>query len=306
VTDSNIPPNQPSADDKVWTVMDVLKWSSGYLSKMQSPSSRLDAEVMLSSALKFRRIELYTNFDKPLSVNERGVFKQMLQRRVAGEPVAYIVGQREFYGRNFCVDKSVLIPRPDTELLIDCARAIVISDDIDEPVILDAGCGSGCIGLTMAAEFSGARVTLWDTSNSALHKTRSNAAGLEVSERVSVLEVDMLNPDSYESGLYDIVMSNPPYISSAVIPTLDVDVKDFEPISALDGGADGLVFYRALAENAWRILRSDGWILAEIGYDQEQSAKAIFSQWSDVTIERDLEGRPRVLKARKPKVGAQQ
>jgi len=304
VSDSN-QTNQTPADEKVWTVMDVLKWSSSYLSKMQNSSSRLDAEVLLSSALKFRRIDLYTNFDKPLSLGERGQFKQMLQRRVAGEPVAYIVGQREFYGRPFMVNKSVLIPRPDTELLIDCARSIIVNEDIDEPVVLDAGCGSGCIGLTMAAEFGGAQVTMWDLSASALKITKQNADSLGLIERVNVVERDILNPDSYQEGLFDLVISNPPYIASTVIPTLEIAVKDFEPMTALDGGADGLNFYRALAQNAHRILRADGWLLAEIGYDQELAVKDLFSQWSLVSVERDIEGRPRVLKARKSFAGVQ-
>jgi release factor glutamine methyltransferase len=223
------------------TLIDVLRLSTTYLGDHGSTSARLDAELLCAQALGLRRIDLYLQFDRPLDEIELTAIRELVRRRSKGEPVAYITGTREFYGRPFAVTREVLIPRPDTETLVQ--RAVEFLRARPGPVlrVADLGTGSGCIAITLAAEVPDLLVSATDVSAAALDIARRNATDLGVP--VTFIEsswADLLD------GKFDLVVSNPPYVTTAELTKVDRDVSDFEPHGALLGGDEGLDAYRAL------------------------------------------------------------
>jgi release factor glutamine methyltransferase len=223
------------------TLIDVLRLSTTYLGDHGSTSARLDSELLCAQALGLRRIDLYLQFDRPLDEGELTSIRELVRRRGKGEPVAYITGTREFYGRPFGVTPDVLIPRPDTETLVGRAVAFLRDRPGAELRVADLGTGSGCIAITLAAEVPGMRVVATDVSAAALDVARANATSLGV-------EVDLVEcswADRLE-GTFDLVAGNPPYVTTEELAGVDRDVRDFEPKGALLGGDDGLDAYRAL------------------------------------------------------------
>jgi release factor glutamine methyltransferase len=223
------------------TLIDVLRLSTTYLGDHGSTSARLDAELLCAQALGLRRIDLYLQFDRPLDEQELTAIRELLRRRGKGEPVAYITGTREFYGRPFTVTPDVLIPRPDTETLVQ--RAVAFLRDRPGPSlrVADLGTGSGCIAITLGAEIPGTCLVATDVSDAALAVARANATSLGVAvEFVECSWADGLD------GAFDLVVSNPPYVTTEELAGVDRDVRDFEPSGALLGGDDGLEAYRAL------------------------------------------------------------
>ncbi len=223
------------------TLIDVLRLSTTYLGEHGSASARLNSELLCAQALGLRRIDLYLQFDRPLDAEELTSIRELVRRRGKGEPVAYITGTREFYGRPFTVTRDVLVPRPDTETLVQHALAFLRARPGEELRVADLGTGSGCIAITLAAELRDISVTATDVSGAALDVARANAAAVGVD--VSFVECSWA--DSLE-GRFDLIVSNPPYVTTEELEAVDRDVRDFEPREALLGGADGLDAYHAL------------------------------------------------------------
>lgn len=226
------------------TLLEVLRGSSSYLSRAGIERPRLEAEVLLAHTLQVRRIDLYLQFERPLTESELTELRSTLRRRVRGTPVAYLVGEREFYGLSFTVKEGVLIPRPESELVVELALADLVHEN--RPMrVADLGTGSGCLGIAIAVGAPQVTVDAVDVSEVAVAVARANANRLGVGDRVSVLQGAWGAPLAGR-GLYDLVVSNPPYVTSAELEDLAPGVHEFEPRLALDAGEDGLTPYREL------------------------------------------------------------
>lgn len=280
---------------ETWTVRRLLEWTEDFLRKKGFESPRLEAQILLAHALGCKKIDLYVRFSEEPPEDKRATFREIVKKRSEGTPVAHLVGYREFYSLSFKVSSDVLIPRPETETLV--MEALRLLQPLASPRVLDIGTGSGCIAVTIAKQHKSANVTAIDISPQALVIARENAEQHAVAERVTFLEGDLFAPLARQS--FDLIASNPPYIAPAEFLTLDPGVRDFEPRSALDGGPDGLDFYRRLAADAERFLSPGGTILVEIGSTQEDAVRELFAARMEVggTI-RDLGGRPRVIASR--------
>jgi release factor glutamine methyltransferase len=281
-----------------WTITDILNWSTKYLEEKGSDTARLDAQLLISDALDLTRIQLYTNFDQCLNGAERKSVRDLLTRRASGEPVAYILGSREFMGHSFKVTPAVLIPRPDTEVLVE---KVLASADKEKPLqILDIGTGSGCIAISIAAGLEFAQVTAWDKSADALDVAKTNATSLEV-ENVQFIEKDALDAGSWNDLTFDIIVSNPPYITDSEMKELAIGVIDFEPEMALSGGEDGLTFYRYFAGKTSAALNAGGSLYWEIGSTQSESVSNLLVEagFVDIAVIKDYAGHDRVVTARK-------
>ena len=245
-----------------WTIRRAILWTAGYLEGKGADSPRTDADVLLADALGVDRLRLLLDFDKPLSPEELAAYRQRIERRAAGEPTAYILGRREFYGRDFLVDPRVLVPRPETEGLVELA----LQDLPENARVLDLCAGSGCVGLTIAAERPGVRVDLVELEPGAAEVAKANAARLGLADRSRVLVGDLFAPVEDEPP-YDAIVSNPPYVPSGEIPGLSREVRR-EPHLALDGGPDGLDLVRRLVAQAPRHLVPGGRIAIELSLGQ--------------------------------------
>ena len=260
-----------------------------------SDSPRLEAEYIVMAAAKMSRAEYLISRRAEVSEEVITEAANAAARRKNGEPLAYILGFTEFMGLSFSVNPSTLIPRPDTETLVELAIKSIGDAKVK---VLDIGTGSGCIGISVAHFCKNADVTLLDISADALETAQKNAE--RNGADVKLLQCDILSeiPD----GEYDIILSNPPYIESEIIPTLQTEVKDYEPLSALDGGADGLIFYRRIARIGKRLLKNNGLLMFEIGYNQAEAVTKIMADYENVRCEKDLCGNDRVVYGTKNEV----
>jgi release factor glutamine methyltransferase len=266
-----------------------------------SDEGRRDAAVIARTLIGWDQSRWLSGQHEQVPPGLAGALDTMIQRRALREPIAYIIGEREFYGRVFSLTPDVLIPRPETELVIDEALRILTGPlrVLDTPEVLDVGTGSGCLALTMALEKPDARVVATDISQQALRIAERNAARLGGAATRVVFEHTSLAGD--RERVADLVLSNPPYVAEADREALPRDVREFEPAAALFGGPDGLDVIRALLPAAQRALRPGGWLVMEIGSDQAESA-ARLTATAGLTLERvarDLDGHPRVVTARK-------
>lgn len=243
-----------------WDVLKILNWTKGYLAEKGVENPRLEAEWMLCDALSLDRVGLYLNFDKPLSEAELAVFRGMVLRRGRREPLQYILGSQEFMGLDFQVTPAVLIPRHDTEVLVGEA----LKRGADSRSILDIGTGSGCVAVSLAKALPGTEVCSVDVSGEALEVARGNAELNGVA--VQFFQGSLFEP--FSGRRFDMIVSNPPYIPAADIAGLQQEVRAFEPLGALDGGADGLDFYRSITALAPEHLTAGGWLLFEVGAGQ--------------------------------------
>lgn len=273
---------------ELWTIGSILKWTEQYFREKGVESPRLDAEVLLSSALKKERIYLYIHFDQPLVAEELAVFREMVKKRAMRMPVAYITGVREFWGRSFCVTKDVLIPRPDTEILVEAVLSRLKKCEVR---VADIGTGSGAIAVTVALEHELAKVEAVDISREALLIAEKNSKLLGAG--VTFLQGDLLAP---LSGRYDAIISNPPYITGDEMKQLMVDVSDYEPHLALFGGEDGLDFYRRLVLGI-DLLTEDGFLALEIGSLEAEDVKTLAEKagFCRVEVLKDYAGLNRVV-----------
>ncbi len=280
-----------------WTVGRILAWTAKDLSARGIDSPRLDAELLLAHSLGLRRIDLYLRHDQALGPEQLAAVRSLVERRRQREPVAYILGSREFYGRTFTVDRRTLVPRPETEHLIDSALAHLRAWESPQPSALDLGTGSGAIAVSLASEVPGLTVDAVDLSPEALAVARLNADRLGVSDRVTLFEGDLYLP--VVARRYALVASNPPYVPRSEIDGLMPEVSAHEPRLALDGGDDGADIVREVVRGAIDHLHPGGLLLVEIGDGQGEAARAIAvgSGLRDVVIQRDLARRERLLVA---------
>jgi release factor glutamine methyltransferase len=280
-------------DDEVWTIRRVLGWTTAFFDRKGIEGPRLDAELLIADALGVDRMRLYLDLDKPLASAELVGIRARVSRRGQREPVAYIVGRKGFWTLDLAVDARVLVPRPETERLVELALEAL--RDIEAPVLADVGCGSGCVALALAAERPDATVHAIDCSTDALTVARANGEALGAAVQWHV--GDLLDP---VEGPLDLVVSNPPYIPSATVANLMPEVTEYEPTLALDGGPDGLDVIRRLVAAAAARLRPGGKLLFEIGSDQGTEAKAIVEghpEFSAVVVHPDYAKLDRVVEA---------
>ena len=277
----------------MWTILRVLQWTEQRFTERGLASPRLDAQLLLAKVLERDRVYLYTHFDQPLGPDELARYRGLIQRRLAGEPVAYLVGKKEFRSLELAVDARVLVPRPDTETLVDVALALLPEGGR----VVDVGTGSGAIALALKKERPDAEVLAVDRSPDAAAVARANAERLGLA--VEVLEGDLLAPVGARAPLA-LVVSNPPYIASAEIATLAPEVRK-EPLAALDGGADGLAVIRRLVQEAPPLLGAGGAVALEVGAGQATAVVGLFAadgRYAPATVTRDLAGIERVVAAR--------
>jgi len=279
---------------EVWTVLKLLDWTAAYFREKGIAGSRLEAELLLSNTLGCDRVGLYLRFDQPLEPGELTDFRHKVARRGRREPVQYILGWTEFWSLPIKVTPDVLIPRADTEVLVE--EALTRGSRAER--ILDVGTGSGAVAVALAHELPGARITAIDLSPAALAVAEENACENQVEERIRFLEKDLAR---LPRDAYDLIVSNPPYIRQDELPGLMPEVRDYEPLQALDGGPDGLENYRHLARQAAACLLAGGWLLVEIGQGQEEQVKKLFtdSGLSEVYLRCDYAGIPRVVGGKK-------
>jgi release factor glutamine methyltransferase len=283
--------------DRTWTTLEVLEWTTGRFGRAGIDSPRLDAQVLLAHALGCDRVSLYTSFDKPLGAPELAAFRGLIERRLGGEPVAYLVGTQEFWSLQLHINRSVLVPRRDTETLVQVALDAV---DRSAPlVIADVGTGSGAIAIALARELPAARVFALDISAEAAAIARANAASHGVGDRVVAVESDLLAAASGET--FDVIAANLPYIPTADIDQLSAEVRT-EPRQALDGGADGLHFIRRLITQLPTATRPGALVVFEHGFDQAAQVRDLFlaADLEHVETHPDLGGRDRVTSAKLP------
>lgn len=277
-----------------WTVLKILQWTADYFAGKQIDSARLEAELLLSATLGLDRVGLYVNFERPLDAAELKAFREQVQRRARREPVQYILGETEFWSLPFRVSPAVLVPRADTEVLVEEALARIEGS----AHVLDVGTGSGAIAIALAHEQPQVQVTALDCSEPALQVARANAELNGVADRVSCVTGDLAE---LPAGPFAMVVSNPPYIPTRDLAQLMPEVRDHEPRLALDGGDDGLDAYRRLAAQAKSILVPGGWLLVEVGIGQATDVEALFraTGLTEVTQRQDYSGIPRVVSARR-------
>jgi len=285
--------------DHPWTVRRIIAWTTDHLTQHGSETPRLDAEVLLAHARRCGRIDLYTRFDEVLTDEERGRMRNLVRRRAKSEPVAYLVGHREFFSLEFEVTLDVLIPRPDTETLV-----MELLDTVKEspaPRVLDLGTGSGCIAIATAANNPQVQMTAVDIAAAALEVARRNAKTHRMSDRIRFLCGDLFDPLAPDEQ-FEAIVSNPPYIREQDLASLQPDVRLHEPVSALVGGPDGLDVIRRLIGGVSCHLVSGGSLLLEISPEQATTVAGLLSSagcFSAITVVKDLAGQERVVRAQR-------
>lgn len=283
----------------VWTISSLLNWTINYFKSKGIESARLDAEVLLSHILGQKRIYLYVHFDEPMEQKELARFREVVAKRARHIPVAYILGEREFMGLNFKVTSDTLIPRPDTEILVENVITKVKEKFADKNLynIIDIGTGSGAIILSLLKNLPKAQGTTVDISAKAIDVAKQNAVNLEVKDRCQFFVGDLFAP--VKGKKFDIIVSNPPYIPQKDIETLEIDVKEYEPLSALTDNGNGLSFYQRLLSEGKSYLLDEGMIALEIGIYQAEPVMDLAKKygWKDIEIIKDYAGIDRVVLA---------
>jgi release factor glutamine methyltransferase len=278
---------------ETWTVLKVLRWTAEYFAERGITGGRLDAELLLCEGLGFDRVGLYLNYDRPLTPGELKDFRDKVARRARREPLQYILGEAEFWSLPFKVGPGVLVPRPDTETLVEEALKRVVPPSL----VLDVGTGSGAIAVALARELPGARVVGMDNSPQALSLAAENVRLNGVDDRITLQEWD-LQKQGLSGGPFDLIVSNPPYVPEGDLACLMPEVRDFEPRQALCGGVDGLHFYRLLIPAASGCLKPGGWLLFEVGIHQAAEVLVLFEETGDFVdtfTARDTAGIERVV-----------
>jgi release factor glutamine methyltransferase len=292
-----------SSDQKTWTILEIIGATAEYLKGKGIDDARLNAELLLAHLLRYRRIDLYANFDRPLSGSERELYKNLLKRRVAHEPLQYIIGETEFMGLRFIVDRRVLIPRPETEVVVE--KTIEVCRQFPEGIegisILDIGTGCGNIAVSIAKLVGNAYLTAIDNSAEALEVARQNVHDHNLDGRVTLGQADILqNPIDLVGKPFDIVVSNPPYISQEEFKSLPPEIREYEPPSATCDSSDGLTFYRRISEIGRQLLKGDGMLIFEVGFGQSGQVQAILRErgYQEIQINKDYGSVERVVKAK--------
>jgi len=295
--------NDLQVDEVPWTILKLLSWTSDHFASFGIEHPRVDAEILLAHTLGLRRIDLYVQYDKPLLRQELARFRESIQRRVQREPVAYIIGEKEFWSLELKVTPAVLIPRPETECVVETALA-VIAEDAGAGVrkILELGTGSGAVILALAAERPGDILCATDQSEEVLSIARENAERHGVLQRVSFFRGDWFAPIDRQADGFDLILSNPPYIRRNDIPDLQPEIFCFEPNTALDGGPSGIESLGHIITAAPPYLRPNGHLLLEIGHDQRTALERVIEKtgsYQEAVFIKDYSGQDRVLRIRK-------
>ena len=299
--------------------MEAIRKSAEFLAKKGVESPRLQTELLLAHLLKLPRMKLYLNFERALSPAETDALRELVKRRGLREPLQHIIGSTSFCGYEIAVNRHALVPRPETELLAELGWNFLATCHASLVTALDFGTGTGCIAIALAAKCPNAQITATDISAEALALAKENAAANKLAERIDFLEgegfaalsgaaergrlareFDNTNTRASRPRSFDLIISNPPYIPTAEIETLQPEVRDFDPRAALDGGADGLDFYRRLAAEAKPFLKPDGKIMLEFGDGQAEAVKTIFEneKWIVEAVKEDYSHCARILIAR--------
>ena len=292
---------------ETWTVRRLLEWTIGFFTRKSVDPARLSAEQLLAHVLGVTRIALYTNYERVLGERELARFRELVRRAAEDEPIAYLTGHAHFFNLELEVARDVLIPRPETETLVENVLQLArIASGMETPRVLDLCTGSGCIAAAIACHLKTAIVVATDASEAACDVARRNIERLGVSDRVTVASGDLFGGLAHLSDHaqpFDVIVSNPPYIPSSQIESLDRSVREYEPRVALDGGLDGLALHRRILSEAPQHLVGGGRIFLEIAFDQGPAALAIARGHDDafheMRIIKDNAGRDRVLAARK-------
>ncbi|HPF34343.1 MAG TPA: peptide chain release factor N(5)-glutamine methyltransferase [Candidatus Krumholzibacteria bacterium] len=287
------------------TVRELVQATADWFASKGLESPRLNAERLLGDVLGLTRLELYLHHDRPLTPEETDRYRALVKRRGAGEPLQTLIGETQFYSRSFKVEAGVFIPRPETELLVERCVGLLTggTSSLLAPVAVEIGCGTGIIGVSLAAEIPRLHVWATDVNPQAVALTETNARRLGVAARVEALAGRGFEPlPQHLRGSVHLLVSNPPYIASDVIATLDREVAEHDPRAALDGGPDGLDAYRALAAQAGAWLAPDGLLALEIGHDQGGTVPEIFAAagFTDLSMQMDYNGLPRTVTGRLP------
>lgn len=277
------------------TVLEVIKLSTDYLQKKGIESPRANAEILLAEILKCKRLELYLSFDKPLSENEVQLYREAIRKRGLRVPLQYIVGNVDFYGLKLLVNENVLIPRPETELLVE--KIISETDKSLNLKILDIGVGSGNISLALIKNLPNSKVIAIDVSENALNVAEQNAELNLLQERIEFKMFDILKDDTKKLGNFDLVVSNPPYISVSDFENLEPELKVHEPKIALTDNSDGVSFYKRIIEISEQILNEHGKLYFELGMGQSIQVKKYFEDrnFKNIHVTKDYSGIERII-----------
>ena len=277
----------------------ALRQAIEQLKAADVPEPRLDAETLLMHTLNVGRAYLHAHSERELDVREHDGYSLLVVRRSLREPLQYLVGRQEFWGLDFEVSPAVLIPRPETEHSVEAVLALL--NGISAPKIADIGTGSGCIALALASEIGDAQIQAIDISPEALEVAKRNALRLKLDRRVTFSQGDLLQPllTAELLGSFDLIVSNPPYVPAAAPEKVQREVREHEPHVALFGGDTGMAIYERLIPQARQALKTNGWLVMEIGYSIEDQTRALLREWRNVGAKADLQGIPRVLVAQK-------
>jgi release factor glutamine methyltransferase len=284
--------------DDTWTIQRLLNWVTEYLAAKGIESPRLSAELLLSHVLGLKRIELYTHFDNLVATEQLASLRDLVKRAGQDEPVAYLTGKTEFYSLELAITRDCMIPRPETELLVQ--RAIeFLRTRFGAQAVCDLCTGSGCIAVAIAKNFSDARIFATDICDKALAVAEANIEKYQLKERITLLCGDLFEPliRPLDVARFDLIVCNPPYVSSAEYEKLDKNVKDYEPRLALHAGEDGLDIYRRLAEKVDQFLKPNAALMLEIGYAQGPAVRALLEQtaaFAEIKIEKDCHDNDRI------------
>jgi len=285
-------------------IIELLNWSTNHLKNQGVDNPRLEAEILLAHCLRINREKLYINLNEFVHEDDQERFNKLLERRMKGEPIQYILGYKEFWSLGLKVNHNVFIPRPETEILVEQALLILQKErDQKEFLILEIGTGSGAIAISIAKELKQVSFIATDISFEAILLAKENAVLAGVDQKIRFINCDLMGPFRFiNGGYFDMIISNPPYIKSSDIERLPREVKDYEPIWALDGGVDGMDFYRRIIYQTPFYLKRDGWLLLEVGQGQGE----VISEWmrynnffKEFQIIKDYSGIDRVVKIRK-------
>ena len=281
-----------------WTIQKLLNWTTKYFTDKDICSPRLSAELLLSYVLEMKRIELYTHFDKPVAGQQLDRLHDLVKRAGQNEPIAYLTGKTEFYSLELNVTPDCLIPRPETELLVE--RAIeFLQTRTDRQSVCDLCTGSGCVAVAIAKNFAEADIIATDICDAALEIAAKNVEKHQLSGRIQLLCGDLFDPivPQLDVEKFDLIVCNPPYVSAAEFEKLDRNVKEYEPKSALFAGADGLDVYRKIIEKAGAFLKTGAALMLEIGYAQGQAVRELLERvgcFAEIKIEKDNQHNDRI------------
>jgi release factor glutamine methyltransferase len=277
------------------TVLEVIKLSTEYLQKKGVESPRVNAEILLAEILKCKRLDLYLAFDKPLAEKELSDYREAIRKRGLRIPLQYIVGSVEFYGLKILVNENVLIPRPETELLVE--KIINEAEKSVNIKILDIGVGSGNISISILKNLPNANVVAIDISELSLKVAKQNAELNSLQDRIDFKLCDIMNDSLNDLGKFDIIVSNPPYVSETDFDNLEPELKMFEPKIALTDNSNGISFYKKIIEVSDKILKKPGKLFFELGMGQSMQVKTLFEQkgFSNINISKDYSGTDRII-----------